>query len=174
MTTNSSPCRARQLLATSFALLLVSASPLVFPADPAPPVPMTFGAHLQAQQSLADGPNGTVPWRLLKEVQLVKSPSGKYLPEFSAAVRKIDRQQVKVHGFMLPLDTGETQQHFLLCAYPPTCPYCLPGGADSMVEVYAAKPVKFTWDAVIVSGDMELMHDDPAGLYYRLSAAKTE
>ena len=173
MTRNSSPRGARQLLVAFFAFLFVSASPLAFPADPASPAPMTLGAHLQAQQSLANGPAGTVSWRLLKEVQLVKGASGKYLPEVSAEVRKLDQRQVKVYGFMLPLDTNETQQHFLLCAYSPTCPYCLPGGPESMVEVYAAKPIKFTWDAVIVSGDMELMHDDPAGLYYRLKGAVT-
>jgi len=106
-------------------------------------------------------------WRLLSQVELVKVKD-RYVPQFSSGVTALDKKQVKVQGFMMPLQTGDKQTHFVLAAMPQSCAFCLPGGPEQMVEVKAAKPVKYTLEPVVVSGRLAILKDDPTGVFYRL------
>jgi hypothetical protein len=54
---------------------------------------------------------------------------------------------------------------------PPHCSFCLPAGPDSVVEVVAKTPVKYTFDPIVVAGRFSVLKDDSAGLLYRLSDA---
>ena len=62
------------------------------------------------------------------------------VPAFSTEILGLDRTDVKVQGFMIPLDIGEKQKRFLLSAVPPHCQFCLPAGPDEIVEVEARSP----------------------------------
>ncbi|WP_333845211.1 DUF3299 domain-containing protein [Pelomicrobium sp.] len=114
---------------------------------------------------------GVVSWRTLKQVEMVKD-KGKMVPQFSDHILALDRKEVKLQGFMLPLSAGEKQTHFILSALPPTCPFCLPAGPDSVVEVKSKVPVKFTYEPVVLSGRFAVLKDDPMGLFYRLIDAE--
>jgi hypothetical protein len=48
----------------------------------------------------------------------------------------------------------------------------MPGGPESMVEVKTKTPVKYTFDAVILSGKLTVLKDDPTGIFYRLTEAE--
>lgn len=111
---------------------------------------------------------GTVPWELLGQVKTVRVKD-RFLPEFPASVRKLDKQEVKLVGFMMPLQTGEKQSHFLLTVTSQTCAFCIPAGPEGIVEVKAKTPVKVTFDPIVVAGRLEVLRDDPMGVYYRLS-----
>jgi hypothetical protein len=119
-------------------------------------------------------PPDTIAWQLLRQVKLVEEKkSGKTTlhPEFSAQIRELDKQQVKVYGFVLPLSTTVRQSHFLLSPLPTHCPFCLSQGPDSMIEVVAKIPLEFSqWDPIVVSGRLELVND--SSLYYRLTDAE--
>jgi hypothetical protein len=106
-------------------------------------------------------------WRLLSQVELVKLKD-RYVPQFSSGIAALDQKQVKVQGFMMPLQTGDKQTHFVLAAMPQTCAFCLPGGPEQMVEVKTVKPVKYTFEPVVVSGKLTVLKDDPTGVFYRL------
>lgn len=108
-----------------------------------------------------------VSWKTLEKVQLVKQKD-RYVPQFDAGIAALDQKQVKVQGFMMPLQAGERQSHFVLTAMPQTCNFCLPGGPEQMVEVKSKAPLKYTMDAVVVSGKFELLRQDPTGVFYRL------
>ena len=112
-----------------------------------------------------------VSWKLLSQVELVKTKD-RYVPQFASGVSSLDQKQVKVQGFMLPLAVGEQQTHFVLAAMPQTCAFCMPGGPESMVEVKTRTPVKYTFDAVVVSGKLTVLKDDPTGIFYRLTEAE--
>jgi hypothetical protein len=112
-----------------------------------------------------------VSWRLLGQVELVRLKD-RYAPQFSDQVQKLDRQQVKLQGFMIPLGMGDKQTHFVLSAMPQTCAFCLPGGPEMMVEVKSAMPVKYTFEPLVLSGKLAVLKDDPGGLYYRLTDAQ--
>jgi hypothetical protein len=55
---------------------------------------------------------------------------------------------------------------------PTTCAFCLPGGPESMVEVKMKTPVKYTFDAVVVTGKLAVLKDDPTGIFYRIIDAE--
>jgi len=106
-------------------------------------------------------------WRLLSQVELVKLKD-RYVPQFSSGIAALDQKVVKVQGFMMPLETGEKQTHFVLAAMPQTCAFCLPGGPEQMVEVKASKAVKYTFEPIVVSGKLTVLKDDPTGVFYRI------
>jgi uncharacterized protein len=109
-------------------------------------------------------------WKLLSQVELVKQKD-RYVPQFAADVAALDQKQVKVQGFMMPLQVGDKQSHFVLTAMPQSCAFCLPGGPESMVEVKSKTPVKYTFEAVVLSGKLTVLKDDPTGIFYRLTDA---
>jgi hypothetical protein len=111
-----------------------------------------------------------VSWKLLQQVELVKQKD-RYVPQFSSGVAALNKKEVKMQGFMLPLQMGDKQTHFVLAAMPQTCAFCLPGGPESLVEVKSKQPVKYTFEAIILSGKLEVLKDDPTGIFYRLTDA---
>jgi hypothetical protein len=113
---------------------------------------------------------GVVSWKTLAEVKPVRHKD-RYLPQFSKEITALDKKEIKLQGFMMPLDMGERQKRFLLVAMPPSCAFCLPGGPDQLVEVLAKTPVKYGFDPIVVSGRFTVLRDDPMGLYYRLTDA---
>jgi uncharacterized protein len=127
------------------------------PADPA------------AAKPLPELP-GVVSWKTLSMVQSVKEKD-KVVPSFDKSITALDKKDVKVQGFMMPLETGERQQHFILTAYPPSCGFCMPSGPEGVVEVRTKQPVKYTTEPIVISGRLAVMRDDPMGIYYRLTGA---
>ena len=112
-----------------------------------------------------------VSWEALAQVQLV--PERKvYLPRFAAAVLRLDAQEIRLQGYMLPLGVGDKQTHFLLSANPSECSFCLSGGPESIVEVRARSGFKYSIDAIAVKGRLELVKNEPGGsVFYRLHDA---
>jgi hypothetical protein len=92
--------------------------------------------------------------------------------EYTDEVRALDQQEVKVMGFLYPLEGGVAHEHFLLSAWPPSCPFCLPAGPSQMVEVFCAEPVEFSEGAIMMAGRFSVLEDDPSGLYYRMHDAR--
>jgi hypothetical protein len=73
---------------------------------------------------------------------------------------------------MMPLSVGEQQSHFVLTAMPQSCAFCLPGGPETMVEIKTKRPVKYTFEPVVLSGRLAVLKDDPTGIFYRLTDAE--
>ena len=111
-----------------------------------------------------------VSWKLLSQVELVKQKD-RYVPQFAKDVAALDQKEVKMQGFMMPLQVGDKQSHFVLTAMPQSCAFCLPGGPESMVEVKTKTPVKYTFEPVVLTGKMTILKDDPTGVFYRLTDA---
>jgi hypothetical protein len=152
----------------AFRVLLLTALllPLAAPAQhQAPP-----GADPAAFKPLPERKD-VLSWKLLAQVELVKQKD-RYVPQFSSGVSALDKKDVKLQGFMMPLEMGEQQSHFVLAAMPTTCAFCMPGGPESMVEVKMKKPVKYTFDAVVVTGKLAILKDDPSGIFYRIVDAE--
>ena len=114
--------------------------------------------------------NDVLSWKLLSQVELVKQKD-RYVPQFAAGVAALDQKEVKVQGFMMPLQMGDKQTHFVLSAMPQSCAFCLPGGPESLVEVKSKTPVKYTFEPVVLTGKLAVLKDDPPGVFYRLTDA---
>jgi uncharacterized protein len=113
---------------------------------------------------------GVVSWKTLGQVSVVRQKD-RLAPEFSKEITLLDKQQVRLQGFLMPLEVGEKQKRFLLTATPSTCSFCLPGGPEQLVEVQAKNPVRHSLEPVVVSGRFVVLRDDPNGLYYRMTDA---
>lgn len=113
---------------------------------------------------------GVVSWKTLAEVTAVKQKD-KFVPSFSKSITQLDKTEVRLQGFMLPLEPGERQKSFILSAMPPSCAFCMPGGPDAIVEVKAKTPIKYGYEPVVISGRFVVLRDDPTGLFYRLTDA---
>lgn len=111
-----------------------------------------------------------VSWKTLGKVELVKVKD-RYVAKFADDVAALDKKEVKLQGFMMPLQTGDKQTHFVLSATPQSCAFCLPGGPESLVEVKATKAVKYGFEPIVMSGKLEVLKEDPTGVFYRLVEA---
>jgi hypothetical protein len=132
------------------------------PAPGVPPDPM-------APFVMPEAPKGTVPWTVLQQARTVQKADKKFGPEFTRDIKALDRKDVKLFGFMMPLDQARKQKHFLLAAYPPHCAFCLPSGPESLVEVIADSPMEFTFEPIVISGRLAVLENDV--VYYRLTNA---
>ena len=113
-----------------------------------------------------------VPWSVLTAVK-VKAEKNKIIPVFSLKQLTLHQKNQRIQGFMMPLEPGATQRHFLLSSVPLTCAFCLPGGPESMVEVISSTPVKYSMEPVVVEGRFLVLNDDPFGMYYRITEASS-
>jgi uncharacterized protein len=128
------------------------------------------GALLAFQPVFGDDRSGVIPWEALAQVTVVKQKD-RYIPEFSKQISALDKREVKLRGFMLPLEPGARQKRFLLSAQPPECAFCMPGTAEQFAEVLARMPVKYVSEPIVVSGTFMLVRDESGGLLYRLTEA---
>jgi len=143
----------------------------------APAAALNTNMPAQALPSAADYASGLLPeragvvsWKTLSHVEPVKR-EGKMVAAFSTEILGLDRTDVKVQGFMIPLDIGEKQKRFLLSAVPPHCQFCLPAGPDEIVEIEAKSPVAYTFDPIVVGGKFSVVKDDASGILYRMTGA---
>jgi hypothetical protein len=145
--------------------------PLSSPIGGAPPPGVGPGYHdpRSAFKPLQER-EGVVSWKLLSSVT-AKIEKDKIVPTFPAAVRALNAKPVKVQGFMLPLEPGERQRHFLLSAVPTSCNFCVPAGPEGLVEVRTREPIRYTVEAITVEGRFAVLTDDKFGLFYRVADA---
>jgi len=114
--------------------------------------------------------NDVIPWSVLTDVK-TKVEKNRILPVFNVSQKALNQKTQRIQGFMMPLEPGTSQRHFLLSSVPLTCSFCVAGGPESMVEVRTRTPVKYGMDVVVVEGKFQVLNDDSYGLYYRMTDA---
>lgn len=144
-----------------------------------PPTPLDFAVG-QGQGPGVHGANSLFPplaarddviaWSTLTAVK-TRREKNRFLPVFTMEQMALNQRTQRIQGFMMPLDPGASQTHFLLSAVPLTCPFCIPGGPESMIEVKSKAPVKYSMEPVVVEGRFLVLVDDSYGLYYRITDA---
>jgi hypothetical protein len=152
------PALSRLLAGAALAALLAGAAA----AQQPPHDPMT---------SMLPDARGAVAWSLLSKTA-IKKVDGKLGPDFPAGLRPLNGKTVKLQGYVIPLEAGQTHARFLLSAWSPSCPFCLTAGPEAMVEVKARTPVKYSLEPVVVRGRLQLLDNDPSGMFFRLLEAE--
>ena len=121
-------------------------------------------------------PDGVVGWDVLGEMDVEVEVLGPlrsvFHVDYTERVKALDGQEVQVMGFLYPLEGGLRHARFLLTAWPPSCPFCLPAGPSQMVEVLCEEPVEFSEGAILMAGRLSVLEDDPSGMYYRMENAR--
>jgi len=158
-------------LASLFGAALLAAALPVMALDTSVPANGLPNASDYSAQVLPERA-GVVSWKTLAQVEPVKQ-GNKMVPQFSRDILGLDKKDVRVQGFIIPLDMGDKQAHFLLSAVPPHCPFCLPAGPDSIVEVHAKQPLAYGFEPIVVAGRFAVLKDDPTGVLYRMTDAES-
>jgi hypothetical protein len=149
------------------ALLVLSVwMPLAAAQVPAAAPGAVATPHDPTQSMLPDA-RGAVPWSLLTAAT-IKMSKGKLGPAFPEALRPLNGKTVKLQGYILPIEAGQTHSYFLLSAWSPTCPFCQTAGPEAVVEVRARSAVKYSTEPVVVEGRLMLLENDASGVFYRL------
>ena len=121
-------------------------------------------------------PDGVIGWDVLGEMDVEVEVLGPlrsvFHVDYTERVKALDGQEVRVMGFLYPLEGGLRHACFLLTAWPPSCPFCLPAGPSQMVEVLCEEPVEFGEGAILMAGRLSVLEDDPSGMYYRMDNAR--
>lgn len=123
-----------------------------------------------SRQVLPERPD-VVSWKALAQVEQVRQ-GNRMVPQFAPPILALDAREQRVQGFMIPLDMGDRQKHFLISAVPSDCGFCLPAGPEAVIEVMAKEPVAYTLQPIVVTGRFAVLKDDPNGVLYRLTDAK--
>jgi hypothetical protein len=110
-----------------------------------------------------------VSWSLLAKVQVKQGLFGEVETTFDPAIQTLEQKDIKLAGFMFPLQSGEMVRRFILSAKQPTCATCMPGGAEAMVLVNSQQPVKVSTERVQVKGQFRIAQE--MGLLYKLDKA---
>ncbi|WP_345061823.1 hypothetical protein [Acidovorax lacteus] len=149
-----------------------SNAPVLSSPLPGPAMAASGAGYHSPQSPIAPLPqrNDVVPWSVLADVTR-QTTKTRILPVFNARQQAMHQTVQRVQGFMMPLDSRRTQRHFLLTSVPLTCSFCIPGGPESMVEVKAKTPVRYSIEPVVVEGRFEVLTHDPYGLFYRITDA---
>ena len=113
-----------------------------------------------------------IAWSVLSALK-TKTVNNRIVPVFTMSQLALHQKTQRIQGFMMPLDPGATQRHFLLSSVPLTCGFCMPGGPESMVEVKSKTPVKYSMEPVVVEGRCRVLNDEAFGMYYCITDASS-
>lgn len=163
---------AAQAQAPGAAGASVLSSPLPAGANGQPAVAGSGPGYHSPNSPIAPLPvrGDVVPWSVLSDLKKNTTKTA-VLPVFNAQQQAMHQTVQRIQGFMVPMDAKPTQKHFLLTSVPLTCSFCIPGGPESMVEVKAKTPVRYSLEPVVVEGKFNVLPNDPYGLFYRLVEA---
>jgi len=130
---------------------------------------MLAAVTLTASEAYAQEP---VEWEVLRGVEW-EYAGGSYTPVFTDDVEQLSDATVRIVGYMIPIAVSSDMNHFLLSSQPSQgCPYCMPGGPPTLIEVRATEAPETTYDPLTVTGTLKLLKDDTSGLVYRIVDAE--
>jgi len=112
--------------------------------------------------------HGVLPWRTLALAEIEHGSE----PIFPAAVQKLNGREVVVEGHMMTLEDSPRLQRFLLTAYQAHCPFCMPGGAASMIAVRAEAAIAVRDKPLTLRGTLRVGPEQGSSLVYRLENAR--
>lgn len=148
-------------------------------SGPAPAAMQEGGkAPVQDVWQPAKTPPGGTSWKLLETTRLNDrtDPKTRMIytkPTFPPTIQALAGRQIKVAGWMMPLENGARQKHFVLLAYPPECPFHMHAMPNQFIEIYAAVPVRVDeMNPTVITGTLELTGQDESGIFYRLRNAR--
>ena len=130
-----------------------------------------WGNSLFAQQE------GTTIWKTLSKITFQKQYDEMLwfkvdVPVFSEAVKELEGQIVDIKGYIIPVEGYKSHQEFVFSAFPYNmCYFCGGAGPETVMEVYAKNPIKYTAEPIILRWKLQLNSGDINKLIYGLSEA---
>lgn len=93
-------------------------------------------------------------------------------PVFSEDIQALNGKEITISGYIVPVEGYKSHKEFILSAFPYNmCFFCGGAGPETVMEVYADEPIKFSAESVKIKGTLELNADDINRLMYALKDA---
>lgn len=94
-------------------------------------------------------------------------------PVFSKEVLAMEGKEITIKGYIIPVEGYKSHKEFIFSAFPYNmCFFCGGAGPETVMEVEADTPVKFTNEAITLKGTLRLNPDDINRLMYKIENAK--
>lgn len=95
------------------------------------------------------------------------------VPIFSPEIKALEDKTVEVKGYIVPVEGYKGSKEFVFSAFPYNmCFFCGGAGPETVMEVYAKEAIKYTTEAIIIKGKLELNSNDVNRLMYILNDAE--
>lgn len=92
------------------------------------------------------------------------------VPVFSPEVQALDGKEITIRGYIIPTEGYKSHKEFVFSAYPYNmCYFCGGAGPETVMEVSAMEPIKYTADPVVIKGTLQLNSGDINQLIYSLT-----
>ena len=92
------------------------------------------------------------------------------VPVFSEDVQALSEKEVVLKGYIIPVDGYKSHSEFVFSAFPYNmCFFCGGAGPETVMEVTAKNPIKYTAEAITIKGKLHLNDDDINSLIYSLT-----
>ncbi|MEP7323732.1 MAG: hypothetical protein ABI761_17535 [Saprospiraceae bacterium] len=124
--------------------------------------------------SILSAQNSSATWNTLGKITFTKEYDAALgfkidKPVFGDEVKSLANKIVEVKGYIIPTDGYKSHTEFILSAFPYNmCFFCGGAGPETVMEIYAKTPVKFTSEAVTLRGKLSLNSDDVNRLIYSM------
>ena len=119
-----------------------------------------------------DAPN---MWKTLADITYIK----KYddflgfkvdYPVFSEKVEGLDGQEIEIRGYIIPIEGYKSHKEFIFSAYPYNlCFFCGGAGPETVMEIQASEPIKYTAEPITIRGKLNLNDEDINQLMYNMT-----
>jgi hypothetical protein len=91
------------------------------------------------------------------------------VPVFSDDVKKLAGKEIKIKGYIIPVEGYKSHKEFIFSAFPYSmCFFCGGAGPETVMEVYAKEAIKFSADPITIKGKLELNDSDINRLIYAI------
>lgn len=93
-------------------------------------------------------------------------------PVFSDAIKSMEGKTITVKGYIIPVEGYKSHKEFIFSAFPYSmCFFCGGAGPETVMEVSAKEPVKYTTEQITLTGTLRLNSDDINRLMFKIDHA---
>lgn len=94
-------------------------------------------------------------------------------PVFSRDVLALEDKTIEIKGYIIPVEGYKGHKEFVFSAFPYNmCFFCGGAGPETVMEVKAKEPIKYSAEAVTLKGILKTNADDINRLIYSLTDAE--
>ena len=91
-------------------------------------------------------------------------------PVFSDPVKALEGKEITMKGYIIPVEGYASHTEFIFSAFPYNmCFFCGGAGPETVMEVIAKEPIKYTAEQIYIKGILSLNTDDINHLMYKLT-----
>lgn len=92
---------------------------------------------------------------------------------FGGAVKRLEGKEIRLKGYIIPLEELQGQKYFIFSRYPfNLCYFCGAAGPETIIEVRSLQEINFTENLIELEGRFQTNANDPDHMMYLLLEAK--